>query len=308
MNVAEILRRVEIVKPEINYWFVRTNDGTLFDEFYENNFIAIGWDFLTLSEINTLPEETIRKRIAEKENLDPTTFKGKGAITSILNKIKTFVSLKKGDVIVMPSKNSDRLAFGRISENTPYTADAKSFTKRFNVAWYDIKNINDLNAIFYQVKSNQHTISSIDRFAPYIDRVIGNLFEKNNMTHYVLKIEKEDDISFDDLNNLMTNIKTLIKRINTHFQFDENTDEFFIKVNLQSKGSLELIKSGKSLAILAFLLFSSSCGNLDKEVDRDISSFVKENRTIIEQTTNTIDTLKGNTKELIKPFKNKNGK
>ncbi len=308
MNVAEILRRIDVVKPEMNYWFVRTDDGTLFEEFYENGYIAIGWDYLTLSEINTLSDEAIRNRIAEKENLDPTTFKGKGAITTIHNKLKTFISLKKGDVVVIPSKNSDRLAFGRISSDKPYTADAKNFTKRFNVSWYDVKNIRDLNAIFYQVKSNQHSISSIDRFAPHIDRVVGNLFEKNNMTHYVLKIEKNDDINFDDLNDLMTNIKKLTKAINKHFGFNENTDEFYIKVNLQSKGALELIKSGKSLAILAFLLFASSCDNLDKQDDAKIKSFVADNKKLIEQTTTNIDTLEGNTDELTKPFKKKNGK
>lgn len=308
MNVAEILRKVDIIDSEVNYWFVRTNDGTHFDEFYENGFIAIGWDYLTITELNTLSDEVIRKRISEHENLDPNTFKGKGAITSIHNKLKIFLSLKKGDTVVMPSRNSDRLAFGRISENKPYTAESKNFTKRFNVSWYDVKNINDLSAIFYQVKSNQHSISSINRFAPHIDRVIGNLFEKANMTHYVLKLEKEGDINFDDLNDLMTNIKYLTKAINDHFDFNENTDEFYIKVNLQSKGALELIKPGKSLAVLAFLLFLSSCNNLDKATDPDIKSLIKNNRSTIEKTGTNLDTLNGNIDELTKPFRKKNGK
>ena len=42
MNIEEILNRVDNVKPESNYWFVRTDYGKYFNEFVENRYIAIG--------------------------------------------------------------------------------------------------------------------------------------------------------------------------------------------------------------------------------------------------------------------------
>ena len=36
MNIEEILSRVDNVKPESNYWFVRTDYGKYFEEFVEN--------------------------------------------------------------------------------------------------------------------------------------------------------------------------------------------------------------------------------------------------------------------------------
>ncbi|WP_293937458.1 hypothetical protein [Sphingobacterium sp. UBA5996] len=305
MNIADILKKVEVVNNSIEYWFVRTDYGKLFEQFLEGGYIAIGWDYVTVKELDALNEDIIKKRIAEKEEFDLETTAGKSNSTSVYNKLMTFKNLKKGDIVVMPSRNSDRLAFGTIEDDDAFTADAESFTKRRSVNWHEVKQIDDLNAIFYQVKSNQHTISSINRFAPHIDRVVGNLFEKNDFTHYVLKIEKDEDINFEDLNTLMSNIKSLTKEINKEFKLDEDMDEFFIKINLQSKGAVELIKSGKSLAILAFLLFCSSCGELHKQKDPEIKKFIENNGDKIENTTKVLDSLRANTDEMTKPFSKK---
>ena len=308
MTVEQILKKVDKFSTDNHYWFVRTDYGAWFEEFIDGNFIAVGWDYLTLFELKNSTEDVVKKKISKTEGIDNSQFQGKIKVTSTYNKLKTFISLKKEDVIVIPSRNSDRLAFGRITDDEPYEEiNANDFRKRRRVEWYEIKNMDDLNPIFYQVKSNQHTISSIDLYASYIDRVIGNLFKKGDNTHYVLNIEKEDDINFDDLKTLMDDIKILSNNINTFFQFNENSDEFFIKINLQSKGALELIKEkGKTLAILAYLLHLVSCNSVDKEQDQRINDFIKENKRTLNSTSKVIDTLKINTIELTKPFKDGN--
>lgn len=309
MNINQIIERVEKVSSETQYRFVRTEKGKLFEQFKEENHIAIGWDYLTLYQLRNMNPFDIKDKIAEQEELDINTQNGKTIATSSYNKLMLFLNLKKGDIIISPSRNSDRLAFGQIIDDYTYEdLDAKNFIKRRQVSWYKIVQINNLNPIFYQVKSNHHSISSINRFAPHIDRVIGNLFQKDDNTHYVLNIGKEENISFDELNSLMDNIKTLLSNINTEFNLEENPEEFYIKINLQSKGALELIKSGKSLAVLAFLLATASCTDdkIQNNSDEKIDNFIIENRKILEQTTRDIDSLKINTDELTKPFSNGN--
>lgn len=308
MTVSEIIRRVDKLNTESNYWFVRTDYGKWFESFIEGNYIAIGWEYITLYEITNSKEETLKRKIAKHdEKIDLSTRKGKAKATTILNKLKAFVELKKDDIVIIPSRNSDRLAFGRIIEDKCFEAEkAREFIKRRKVEWYEIKYMYDINAIFYQVKSNQHTISNINRFAPHIDRVIGNLFKKGDNTHYVLNIEKTDDVNFDDLRKLMDNIKILINNINTDFGFNENSDDFYIKINLQSKGVLELIKKGKSLAILAYLLHLASCEDLDSAQDRRIIETIAQNKKTLQSTSQVIDTLKIDTTVLTKPFKDGN--
>lgn len=308
MTIDEIIKQIENLNNESNYWFVRTDYGKYFENFVEGEYIAIGWDYLTLHEIRNTSEETIKQKMAQKEKVDLKTFGGKIKISAAYNKIQTFISLKKDDIVIIPSRNSDRLAFGKIVDESvyeDYTVD--EFRKRRGVKWYEIKYMTDLNPIFYKVKSNQHAISNIKTYAPHIDRIIVNLFEKDDNTHYVLNIDKTEDVNFDELQSLMDSIKTLINNINNDFEFNENTSEFYIKINLQSKGALELIKKGKSLAILAYLIFLlTSCDGSNEKQDAKIEKFIKNNREVLEKTSNVIDSLKINTNDLIKPF-NKNG-
>lgn len=307
MTINEILKKVDHVNTDSDYWFVRTDYGKHFESFISGGYIAIGWDYITLNDFKNLTEDKVREKIASNEGLDLSSFRGKMNATASFNKIQIFLNLKKDDIIVIPSRNSDRLAFGRIIDNKAFeNANAKDFLKRRAVEWYETKYMDDLNPIFFQVKANQHSISSLNRFAPYIDRVIGTLFKKGNKTHFVLNIEKTEDINFDDLTLLMDNIKNLTRKINKEFEFDENLDEFFVKINLQSKGSLELIKTGKSLAILAYVIFLSSCGGLDKEENKEIKKFITENKKVIESTSSVLDTLKANKQEFTQPFQNGN--
>lgn len=105
----------------------------------------------------------------------------------------------------------------------------------------------------------------------------------------------------------MRNIKTLVRNINNEFDFNENLDEFYVKISLQSKGSLELIKTGKSLVIFAFVLSLISCRNNNDPVDDKIQKFMQENEQILSKTDEVITNLKINTQEIIEPFINEHG-
>lgn len=306
MTIQEILDRIELVSIESNYWFIRTEYGKLFDDFIHGNYVAVGWDYLTLYELNNVKEDVVKNKIALHDKIDLNNINSKIKVSTEYNKLKTFINMKVGDIVVIPSRNSDRLAFGRIVDNTAYEDyEAKEYIKRKKIEWLETKNIDDLDSIFYQVKSNQHTISNIDRFAPYIDRVVGNLYSKGDNTHFVLNIEKTEEINFDELKTLMDNIKVLMININKELGFNEDVDNFYIKINLQSPGALELIKKkSKSLAIFAYLMYLSSCQSLDKEKDVKIKNIIEDNRKVLSSTQSVIDTLKVNTFELTKPFNN----
>lgn len=136
MGIAEILSQVDKVKSDSNYWFVRTDYGRYFNEFFENRYIAIGWDFLSLFELQNRDEEYVRAKIIKEEKID-NSIGGKKKVSTIYNKIGTFLSLKKDDVVIIPSKNSDELAFGRIVDEHAFEdGNAKEFRKRRKVEWF----------------------------------------------------------------------------------------------------------------------------------------------------------------------------
>ena len=201
----------------------------------------------------------IRQKIAQREGLDlVNSAKDKGKVTAIFNKLNAFKKLKKGDVIVIPSENSQRLAFGFVADNQIFTNVDDSncpFVKRRRINWVEEKDIDDLDKIFYQIRISRHTISSIKPYEAYIDKVVKTLFIKNEYSHYVLDIQTNEDINFNTLLKLVNNIRVLTQELNNDFNLEENLDQNAIKLNLQSKGKIEFkFLNGKSLILLATLL------------------------------------------------------
>ena len=309
MNIRQILDKVEDFNNIRNYWFVRTAYGKYFDSFFEGNYVGIGWGYVTLKEFKNIAESDIKTKIIKHENINIADSRQKGKVTSIYNKIERFINLKKGDIIIVPSRKSERLAFGEILDDDPYEEyeDSKDekFVKRRRVKWIDNKSIYELDPIFFQLKINQHTISDIGRYAPYIDKVIGNLFKKGDNTHFILNIEKREDINFRELSSLMENVEDLLSAINKTFGFEENEDEFFVKMNLQSPGKMEIIRNGKSLAVLAYLLFLTSCGKDSKEIkDPTLREFQEQNAKKVGKTVVQLDSMEINYQEMHQPFEN----
>ncbi|MDV7698722.1 hypothetical protein N6B72_17490 [Chryseobacterium soli] len=311
MDINQILERVDEFNSDRRYWFVRTDNGKHFPDYIKNNYIAIGWSYVTLNDIKHKSSSEVKDKIAKKESLDPSNTKQKAKITSIYNKLERFSKLKKGDIIVVPSRRSERLAFGEIIDDASFEFDdatLNSHTKRRRVKWLQDKSIFELDPHFFRLRVNRHSISDIGSFAPYIDKEVGSLFKKDGKTHYVLSIEKQDNINFRELSGFMDNIESLLANISEEFNFHENNEEFYVKMNLQSPGKMEIIKGGKSLAVLAFLLFFTSCKN-DPETIKDpkVKKFVIEHRETLDNAGAEIDSLDINIDEIIEPFK-KNGK
>lgn len=310
-DLGGLIQQTTKIPKKTFYWFVRTDDGQYFDTFLNNNFIAIGWNEITLFELRDLNkyEEVIRQKLIISGDLDPEGKNTKGKVTSIINKLITFNNLKKGDVIVIPSKNSTRLAFGMIKNSFTIISDTNDdckFLKRKEVEWKEVKLLNDLDNIFYKIKSNRHSISNINAFGPYIDKVINTLYIKDESIHYVIDLKTQEDINVISLINLIDGIQDLIIEINKDFVLNERVEENAIKLNLQSPGSIQFkLPSGKAMIILAMALSTASCldpsveaSETVKAIPQEIHHFVEKNRRIMDTISSSLDDLEADRKKI----------
>lgn len=277
----EILNNLKFVPTDINYWFVRTDGGRYFDAFFENNYIGIGWNDISLTDLRSLSLLEAKEKIAKTQNIDQTLKKGKSEVTSIYNKLKKFDSLNKGDIIVIPSDSSTRLAFGQIDDNQAYpdieNTTSCPYHKRRRVKWLQIKHLSDLDPLFYEMKSNRHSISDINRYADYVDRVIYTYYVKDNYGHLVFEVNQKEDIKIKHLLGLVSEIHGLMKDINTYFDYKENIDDDIIKLNLQSKGRVAFVSEmGKTLAMLGTLVALHSCASSEGATPTQVKPKVEE--------------------------------
>ncbi|WP_395061343.1 hypothetical protein [Flavobacterium sp.] len=294
MIVEELVKRVESVSQETNYWFVRTDYGEYFDTYYKNNFIGIGWDEISIEELkNTGLKVAVKEKIGKIENLDYDKTSTKGTITAIYNKLVRFINLKKGDIVIIPSRKSSRYAFGIIEEDEAYSKfedeNNCKHVKRKKVKWISIKSVKLLNPIFQQIKVSRHSISQINDYSEYIDNEINNIYLKDGNAHFVLDITTQKDINVETLIELIKNIQVLSKEINTYFNLNENIEENSIRLNLQSPGNIEFkLPIGKTLVALSAIL-AIACGNNNNvQNDNELTTFANTHSDTLNRINNSM--------------------
>lgn len=274
-NIKNATTLVPEIPDKRSYWFIRTDSGIHFDDYYKYNFIGIGWNYLTPRELQNLDTESVKKIIAKREDLDMSISKSKGLVTSIYNKLIRFQNLKKGDLILIPSYGASSFAFGILDDDKIYTESEKigtcDYIKRRKVKWIKTTTIDSLDPIFYKIKMSRHAISDIDKYAKFIDRETESLYTKHGYAHFIINVRKEDDINLQKLISFIDAVKKLVNDANEYFKYEENITELAIRLNLQSPGIIELIsKQGGALIVAGALIATlASCNSQANTIQND---------------------------------------
>ncbi len=309
MIIEQLTRKVKEVSSQTEYWFVRTDYGEHFETYCENGFIAIGWNNITLEELgDPKSDEKIRKKLIKSENFDDSKKSTKRKLSSIINKLHSFINLKMGDVVIIPSRNSSRFAFGIIESSQVYIDIGKSFDceyyKRKKIKWVAIRNTSRLDPNFYKMRFTQHTISNINDYSIYIDNIVSPLYRKNNNTHFVIDINTVHDINVRSLITLIDGIQALTSSINSKFDLNEEIDKNSIRLQLQSPGQIEFkLMGGKSLVLLVAVLSLTYCDNPNSEINSsELNEFIQLEQDTIDKITSSLQELEAD-KERINNFK-----
>lgn len=258
----EHLLPVEV--PRRNYWFLRTNSGDFFEEFYGNDYVAIGWDDI--------------KPIAEKERTEEI-LKGYKSIygrmtTRIMNQVYRFCyEMKKGDVVIIPAARSNLFAFGVLMEDSWYEEtltdevledeDACHFKKRRSVKWIQSAKKHMVDSKLYLFFRNQQALSKANDYAEFIERAINPYYILNGVAHINFAVQKKTNIPALYLPLFITGLleyaSTLSNSIDSRQSETEDTfsNEISTRINVQSPGVIEFLGDPLKihcLAIIGFLI------------------------------------------------------
>ncbi|SDK92833.1 hypothetical protein SAMN04487898_11346 [Pedobacter sp. ok626] len=270
--MAQIVKEIVEVSSEIDYWFFRTDGGNYFETFLDHDFIAIGWNNITLADIRDKTILEVKSKIERVEVMPEESRSIKHKVSDIYNKVSRFDQFKKGDIIVIPSVNSQLLAFGEIIDEKAYQAKSGvngcQYEKRRLVKWLTPGiPLKDLDPTFDKMRRGWHTVINVNAFDYYIDSVIHSVYIKDGNSHFVLKVQQRDDINLKDLAEVLLGLQNLMDVVNQEFQLGENISESTIKIYLQSPGLFNIKNSGLALLLTAMVLGSSSCSTTDQSAD-----------------------------------------
>lgn len=272
------LEEIPVINQNRQYWFIRTMKGKLYDEFFNNGYVAIAYNSINFDDLYKLSEYELRDKVSQllsskqvstvdEELIDEGNENGNSnldrKISSTINKLRTFVGMKADDIVIIPKYQSTEFAFGRVVSDQPYSdsenIEVCNFYKRKKINWIEKKTRFELDPIFNTLRINQHGISNVDlKLAPYIDRVMQPIYIKDDILTVVFNITDQNDISLVTFNSFINEFIELCNK-------NGNVDDISIKLRLNSPGQVSFSQSFRnntsSLAIAAMTLALSSCNN-----------------------------------------------
>lgn len=307
-NNLNTLLQIPSIEESRNYWMVRTNSGDYYDDFNLHQYIAIAWDAITLSILNTQDPDKIKLIIESTEKATPTNSDyddeadgtTKGKVTSIYNKLHRFVfEIREGDIVLIPNKNSEKILIaevaGPVYEDSTYIERYLSDSPNTEILpcpYYKRRKIKGLKVIskssmdIYLAKgfNCQHALSSLNEYSSFIDRTIYPIYTKGSETHSTIHAGHPNGLSLNELSLLINYLNDSIKDISNQCEIDYNADQIGVKLNIHSPGLIELIgygvSAGIAISIVMFALnnlinggdFKLSCKREDSGLDFTIES------------------------------------
>ena len=276
-NLLSLLK-IPSVSEGIHYWIIRTNGGDYYEDFTLHEYISISWDYVSLSILYTKDDDEIKRLIEVYEKMSTTPEDSddesdgttKGKITAILNKINRFVfEIDKGDIILIPSKNSDRIAIaevvGDVYETENYVESylqANPTTEIIPCPYRKRRKIKVLKTItkgqmdIYLARgfNSQHALSCMDEYAPYINRTIYGIYSRGDELHTTLHAGHPNGLTLKELVEFSTLLEKTASSIAQQCEIPFNPSQVEVKLNIHSPGLIELIGSLSGAGIVLSLL------------------------------------------------------
>lgn len=307
-NITDVFG-IPSVKSDRNYWMIRTNGGNYYGDFSTNLYIAIAWDYITLSMLNTEDEDRIKRLIESSEKANPSTafdtdddeeLASKGKVTSIYNKLHRFVfDLSIGDIVLVPNKNSEKIMIAEIAGNPyednsyieKYLNDSPDtelslcpYSKRRKIK--PLKTISKSTMDIYLSKgfNSQHALSSLNEYSSFIDRTLYPIYSKGSELHSTIHAGHPNGLSLRDLSLFIQSLEKSIDNISEQCGIEATANDIDVKLNFHSPGLIELIgyttAAGIPIALITFALnnlinggtFRVSFKRADSSLDFSIES------------------------------------
>lgn len=270
-NLSEIINKKVIEETNKSYWLVRTYSGEYYENFRDHNFIGIGWNEIRLKDINKIPIEPApakgvkiakglkesRKNIIEalalkvKFPMDKEFLNDESRLLAgvrAIHQIETFTrEIKRGDIIIIPSENSDKYCFGEIEETPVYLADSMErldtsceLIKRKKVRWikYDVPR-HRLDPNYFRFLRVQSTINNLSEYKYYIEKTVNDSFILDGLSHFVLNVTREEDVNPRHYRAMLKAIELTEQLIRD--ETGEGIGEVDIKASVQSPGAFVIV-------------------------------------------------------------------
>lgn len=261
-DLYALLRNEGLPIFEINktrhYWFIRTQGGSYFDEFFLDEFVGIGHE-----DVPCVKEDERTEELLERVKIKHPQ------ATRVLNQVYKFCKeMHKGDIVIIPSTSSAQFAFGYIEDDDYYEVKVSDedidegkcpYTRRRKTHWITGIPKGRVDSKLYTFFRNQQTLSMVDDYSEFIERAIHPFYIKDNIAHLTMDIRTPESPDAFDIPTYMQGILYRAKAIAQDLKLPNELISVRSRTNVQSAGLIELLGNPVFVALLA-TVFVGICG------------------------------------------------
>jgi len=249
-TIEEIISRYNQIPEKKKYWLIRTLAGTYYESFKRNGYVAIGHNEVENSDITKIIDESQNspKFIMKALKSLCSDVYGKDSRPGLTaSQIFKFVfEVKVGDVVIIPSENSDKISIGTVVDSRLLKVTDEiiegtgcPFFKRKRIKWEQTISRDRLDPFLYRLFQSHQAINDISPYWEIIERTMGNFFIKENEGNLVLDIATDAPINAKDLFQLGYFLLNYSQDFFEKYNLPFNVNDVDVKINLNSKGKIQ---------------------------------------------------------------------
>lgn len=272
-DFVNIIEKMVTVNEGRQYWFIRTEGGSLYKSFLSDNIVGIGYDKIKYSEISDLSEieykvglKNLTKRV---KRAYPDLTRPRMAAAQIY---KFCFEVKKGDIVIIPGPYSHFLSFGVVISEATFdrTYNQEIFLSGYklkDVKWLKTISRDRLNPKLYKLFFTHQAIVNGNDYDEHIDSILNDFFLKNGRLHLKIKIDKESDILARELFEACLGLLKITDDFLSTNGIEEDTSDVEVKISVNSPGEVELIgECLLALCTLGFIIVTLAGGGIGAKI------------------------------------------
>jgi len=288
MTISEeldaLLANLPNINPDKKYWLIRTQSGSLYNIFYKNKIVAIEHNLISYNKISeyqksaeqnikslySLIKDEVRRSLIKK---NPDVEHSERDVSLKTNQITKFVfEIKKGDVVIIPSVNSDFISFGEVTENHIAALTEKElqdsdyvFDLARKVKWQKEIPRSKLDLNLYKLFTTHQTISNVTWYSESIERTLNDLFVLKDSAHIILEVNRQGSIPAKDLFGIGYDLLQMIDDFAIFSDLEIDSSDLDVQINLNSPGLIDFkSKIKRTTVIMGLILLVAGGGYEDK--------------------------------------------
>lgn len=279
-SFSDILNAISAISSQRKYWMVRTMAGAYYADFIRNNYIAIGYNEISLQQLNNLPQSNKQAKDALKALYEDAYPENRSSGHPVSQLLRFAREVRIGDIVIIPSESAMHVAIGvitsemyEVEELDPDVDNRCQFKKRMRVDWKSFSRRKKLSPSLQMMFVSRHPISDVTSYAPYIDSQICDCYLKDEEMNLVLKISTRRNVDWDDFFNLKA-LTVFTEEFCRYSNLNFGEAPIHMKIQMESPGSLRLssLSTGKLLLVGLIVIALSGGGIRCERIGLDMST------------------------------------